>query len=98
MTTAARRTWQHRGGQDWRPLFITRLDCGCWIDSMATPVRMWEPCMAHEADGHLAAISDDDGMTVARCLVRDCKWTVREFYESVAVRAAQDHWQDTRAS
>lgn len=91
-----RRTWTHPGEQAWRPLFVVRQPCGCWTDELAEG-RMWEPCMAHEADGHLSAISEDSGgMAVARCLVGVCDWQESWAQEDWAVRAAVRHWEDTR--
>jgi hypothetical protein len=88
------RTWRH--GDGWHPLFVGQLTCGCWQDGI--DLRIWEPCMAHEGEGHLSALSDaDDGTTIARCLVLDCRWVTTRADGMDAVRAAQDHWASTRA-
>jgi hypothetical protein len=88
-----RRTWEHAR---WHPWGVGQLSCGCWWDVIAG--RMWEPCMTHEGDGHLAAISTDQdgGVVVARCLVLTCGWQASLARENWAVQAAQEHWQETR--
>jgi hypothetical protein len=102
------RTWRHRhdyhevwegGGhpRGWVPLGIRKLDCGCFVDDFSDGV-IWEPCMAHEGEGHMSAISDQDGMHVARCLVVVCPWQETWMYETDAVGAAQKHWRETRDS
>lgn len=89
-----RRTWT-RSAPGERPLGVYRRPCGCWWDGVGD--RMWEPCVAHEADGHLSVISpDQDGVAVARCLVRDCAWQESWAVEEWAVQAAVRHWDATR--
>ena len=90
--------WEGAGQQpdSWLPLYIRKLDCGCLVDDLSDS-EIWEPCMAHEADGHLAAISEQDSVHVARCLVLTCGWREDWFKEADAVGAAQQHWLDTRA-
>jgi hypothetical protein len=89
------RTWSRREPGDWLPLGVVRLGCGCRWDTLAE--RIWEPCVTHEAEGHLSAISAGaDGRTVLRCLVRDCSMRDVFLVELSAVLAAQDHWRDTR--
>jgi hypothetical protein len=83
--------------EDWQPLGIRKLGCGCFVDDFSDGV-IWEPCMAHEGDGHLAAVSEQDGLHVARCLVVTCPWTETWLRESDAVGAAQQHWLMTRNS
>jgi hypothetical protein len=94
-------TWPHPGPGGWRPLGVFQApgDCGCWIDGYRDG-ELWEPCMAHEGEGHLSAISPDQdgGVTVARCLVRTCGWRESWAQEGWAVAAAQKHWQETRAA
>ena len=93
-----RRTWEHAsGGDPWHPLFSVRLACGCWLDGIGS--RVWEPCMAHESEGHVSAVSVyDDGRSVARCLAGPCRWTVEVFTEAAAIAEAQGHWVETRRS
>lgn len=100
------RTWTHRHGYHlvweddgghpagWVPLGIRKLACGCFVDDYSDGV-IWEPCMAHEGDGHLACISEQDGMHVARCIVLICPWREDHFHEVDAVNAAQTHWRKT---
>jgi hypothetical protein len=93
-----RRTWEHAGsGEPWHPLFSIRLACGCWVDGIGS--RIWEPCMAHEGEGHVSAVSVYvGGGATARCLVRDCRWRHEAWTEAAAVSEAQDHWVQTRRS
>jgi hypothetical protein len=93
-----RRTWSHPGPGAWRPLFVVRLACGCWVDTLLAD-RMWEPCMAHETEGHLSVLSTGqaDGVTVARCLVSVCPWQESWAQEIWAVDAAVRHWEETRS-
>ena len=88
------RTWARRGHNPWSPFGVVRQACGCRWDNLAG--RMWEPCRAHEAEGHLSAVTERDGLVRARCLVRDCDWGTDVASEWSAVLAAQDHWTDTR--
>lgn len=88
-----RRTWTRQAPGAWRPLGVHRLSCGCWWDGYGD--RMWEPCMAHEGEGHLSVISESDGLAVVRCLV--CRFTETWAQQSRAAGRAQEHWSDTRA-
>lgn len=89
--------WQHR--QTAEPPGVYRLACGCRWDGYAD--RMWEPCMTHQAEGHLSVLSEgqgpDGGAWVARCLVLECRWSTEQAREAWASAAAQQHWRDTRA-
>jgi hypothetical protein len=90
-------TWsgRHRFHEVWtRTLSVHALACGCLVDTYNG--QIWEPCMAHEADGHLAVIIETDGMHVARCLVLRCGWQETHIREIDTVRAAQAHWRGTR--
>lgn len=91
------RTWQRR--TDAAPPGVSRLRCGCRWDGYAD--RMWQPCMTHEGEGHLAVVSvgqgPDGSASVARCLVLTCDWRTEQAQEAWAVAAAQQHWTDTRA-
>jgi hypothetical protein len=82
------------GTLDWMPMYLRTLDCGCMVDDLADGM-MWKPCMAHEGDGHLCVISEQDGMWVVRCLVLVCRFSQTRAYEADAVGAAQGHWQET---
>jgi hypothetical protein len=89
-----RRTWDRSGQQ--RPWDVYRADCGCWHAVLGA--RIWEPCMAHQGEGHLCVLSaGDGGVWVARCLVSECAWRTSWAQEDWAVVAAQEHWQATRA-
>lgn len=91
------RTWERKPPDAWRPLFTSRLACGCWTDDWTGQVR--EPCVAHESEGHVSVVSpDQDGVAVARCLVRECRWQESRATEGWAVEAAQRHWADTRVA
>lgn len=94
-----RRTWRHgevKAALD-PPGYMVRQDCGCWWDTLGA--RIWEPCMAHEGEGHLSVISVyETGGAVARCLAGDCGWTVEVWTEYQAVAEAQQHWVETRRS
>lgn len=79
----------------WIPFGYQRLICGCLVDTFMGH-EMRRPCMAHEGDGHVSAISEQDGMHVARCLVLVCPWQGSWAWESDAVSAAQGHWRSTR--
>lgn len=90
------RTWTRAAPGDWRPLGVYRRSCGCWWDSYGN--RMWEPCHAHEAEGHLSVITTtDSGISVARCLVGECGWTESWARDTWAVDAARGHWAGTRS-
>jgi hypothetical protein len=90
------RTWDHPAPAAVPP-GVYRLGCGCWRDGYSD--RMWEPCMAHEGEGHLAVISTDQdgGVSVARCLVHECRWRTEQGREAWAVAAAREHWEATRS-
>lgn len=89
-------TWEHVHGKprDWMPLYIRRLACGCYVDDLSDGA-IWEPCMAHEGEGHLAVLSEQDGLHVARCLVLICDWQTSLLWEVDAISAAQEHWRRT---
>jgi hypothetical protein len=91
--------WDATGGQGWLPFGLERDGCGC-IRNRFNGGVIWEPCMAHESDGHLCAISEekDPAMHVARCLVLACRFEDRRFHESDAITAAQQHWRETANS
>lgn len=93
-----RRTWAHMDGtESWRPMFIRPLGCGCLWDEIAA--RVWEPCMAHESEGHVSAVSVyEDGSAVWRCLAGDCKAGEQAFTEAAAIEDAKQHWAQTRRS
>lgn len=105
---AERRTWDLRhtyhetwigvgSPPSWLQPGMEQRACGCLTDLMDGG-RIWEPCMAHEGDGHLSVISEQqDGMFVARCLVIRCPWVVHHFSEVTATGAAQQHWIETAA-
>jgi hypothetical protein len=82
--------------EGWIPFGYQRLMCGCLVDTF-TRNEMRRPCMAHEGDGHIAAISEQDGVHVARCLVAVCPWVESRAWENDAISAAQGHWRDTSA-
>lgn len=86
--------WDVSPGPGWIPFGLRRLGCGCVVDDFSNGMT-WEPCMAHEGDGHLAAISDQDGLHVARCLVLTCPWQQSWMHEGDAISAAQEHWRGT---
>lgn len=101
MVNELSRTWPpRRGPHDYRPLGVQSLECGCWVDSWN--LRMWEPCPAHEPEGHVAVIGKGQvaagSFFVARCLNPACTWVAREFYVAVAQSMAQDHWAQTRGA
>lgn len=97
MRRRSRRTWAHPGEKAWRPLGVQRRECGCWWDIFGD--RMWEPCVVHEAEGHLSGISPgEDGLTVVRCLVGVCPWQESWAQEHWAAQAAVRHWEETRAA
>jgi hypothetical protein len=81
----------------WMPIGLAREDCGCLTDRLSGS-RMWRPCMAHESEGHVAVISEVDGMHVARCLVLACPWSETRQWEHDAIGAAQEHWRQTRGT
>lgn len=92
-TRLTRRTFLHRrdaGG----PFGARQLECGCWVDLISGSMR--EPCMAHEGEGHLSAISEQDALWAVRCLVGICPWGETWAREDWAVAAAQKHWDETR--
>lgn len=93
------RTWdgRHRTRTDlggWGLVGVWQAPCGCWTDTIGHEI--WEPCPAHEGDGHLAEIGEEDGLWVARCLVAGCRWQASLAGAVDAVTAAQQHWRDTR--
>lgn len=100
--TDEQRTWdlRHAYHSTWTAAMASPLagmgqqGCGCLVDIINNG-RIWEPCMAHEGQGHLAVISEQDGMFVARCLVLICDWKITEMWETTATEAAQQHWRDT---
>jgi len=86
------------GDGTWLPLGFLRQDCGCVVDQFSGEEhQMWRPCVAHEGEGHLSALSGpEDGVYIARCLVLTCPWRDQRFWENDAITAAQQHWADTR--
>lgn len=94
------RTWPHARAPQrlWTVLGVVDLECGCRWDTLSD--RMWEPCMTHEAEGHLSALSEDAerGLVVARCLVGECDWGTSQVSEYAVVLAAQEHWSTTRGA
>jgi hypothetical protein len=90
------RTWDHRRGirMDLDGAGgLLALACGCRVDYMDGGT--WEPCRAHEGQGHLSAISEQDGAWIACCLVGRCGWRVTLAYEWLAQDAAVSHWNNT---
>jgi hypothetical protein len=87
------------GDGTWLPLGFQTLACGCVVDTFtAQENQMWRPCVAHEGEGHLSALSGpEDGVYIARCLVLACPWRDQRFWENDAITAAQQHWMETRA-
>lgn len=105
--TERERTWdaRHRFAAVWRAsglgpdqsgAGLARAACGC-VQDLYSGGRTWEPCMAHETDGHLSVVSEQDGVHVARCLVLRCDWRATQVTPEAAVEAAQAHWRQTAA-
>lgn len=91
-----RAVWRESHTPDWIPFGYAVLACGCLVDTFYGD-EMREPCMAHEGEGHVSALSEgEDGMHVARCLVLACPWGESHVWESDAISAAQAHWRKTR--
>lgn len=89
-------------GDGWIPLGFERQACGCLVDTFRTrevqgqtEPMMWRPCMAHEGEGHLSVLSEQDGMSVAVCLVGTCGWKAARYWTNDAIQAAQQHWMAT---
>jgi hypothetical protein len=87
--------WAESHQAGWIPFGYALLECGCLVDTF-TREEMRRPCVAHEGEGHLAAISEQDGLHVARCLVMVCPWSESWVWENDAIGAAQKHWRETR--
>lgn len=79
----------------WIPFGYALKACGCLVDTFSNGA-MREPCMAHESEGHLSALSEADGSHVARCLVLSCGWQETHMWAGEAISAAQRHWRETR--